>query len=202
MTDVVDHRDLIVDQIIAVNEKIDALTSRRAMLKERLIESTIVAGAAFRREEPTRDEIVEWIADATKRGERARITGIPTAARKGVGLTQGELQKMRWDLRHAWPPDQTHGGGVCDSDDHMPRSGPVIYALYDCLGRMSYVGRTINFRQRLNSHRNEKGPLTVHRWEVWICDTEEQMCDLEAILIEQHRPRLNKRQEKRNGAAA
>lgn len=204
LVDVVDHRTLLAAQIEATTARINDLKDKRAMLRDHLLEATVVASAAFRRDEgPTGDAMVGWVRAASAEGKRLQISGMRGAALEGLGLTLGDLSKLTWDLENSWPDGQKHGGGLCEWVDgsKWPRSGPTVYALFDCMGRLAYVGRTTNFRNRVKTHRREKGPLVAHRWEAWTCETEDEMRDLEAILIDQHQPRKNKRTEPRNGAA-
>jgi hypothetical protein len=199
----IDHAKLLADQIVSVNERIDDMKAKREMLRQRLLETTVVDSAAFRRLDPSNEEIVAWVQKASAQGRGIGINGMSTAALEGLGMTKGELMKIKWDLDHAWPEDQKHGGGSAEWSDETrwPRTGPTVYALFDVFGNLSYVGRTGNFRSRLKTHRREKGATNVDTWEAWSCSSDAEMRDLEAILIDQHQPTLNKRPESRNGAA-
>lgn len=199
----VSHWSLLAEQIEAVNERIDSLKAKRAMLRARLLETTVVDAAAFMRTGPNGDQVMEWVHDAIELGRGLKVTGVRDACLEGMGLSLGDYSKLKWDRDNCWPAEQKHGGGPCEwsTATKWPRHGPTVYALFDETGRMSYIGRTIDFRNRVKAHRKEKGPTAVHTWEAWSCETEAEMCDLEAILITQHDPCHNKRYESRNGAA-
>lgn len=77
-----------------------------------------------------------------------------------------------------------------------PRKG--INCVYLLLkdNQVIYIGRSANLKSRLNQHRRDKD---FDNSEFHRCDSLNQAKDLEAILIQQHRPILNQRIEKRTG---
>lgn len=196
----IDHRTLLGEHLSSVDDKLRDLQAKRDTLKQRLLETVTVEAAAFIRTDPTPAEIVDWVERAAT---LARVTGLRPAALAGLGISVDRYRKMRWVHNRCWASGQRHGGGLChaDPDTLWPRIGPTVYALRDVDGTIVYIGLTQDFRTRLISHNYTKRDA-IHSWEAWACDTEAEMRDLEAILIDQHRPRLNKRVETRNGAAA
>jgi predicted GIY-YIG superfamily endonuclease len=74
---------------------------------------------------------------------------------------------------------------------------PVVYVLLR-RGTIVYVGQSTDVKSRVSSHRRTKSFDAV---ELYVCDSQLEAADLEAVLIDQHRPQYNKRIERRNGAA-
>jgi hypothetical protein len=77
-----------------------------------------------------------------------------------------------------------------------PRKG--IHCVYLLIkdSEVVYVGRSQNLKLRLKQHRRDKD---FDRHEFYRCESIDKAKDLEAVLIQQHRPRLNQRIEKRSG---
>lgn len=66
----------------------------------------------------------------------------------------------------------------------------VVYALRNWQGQIVYVGRTANLKRRIARHRSNGIPFVdyVH----WRC-FEPELASREIELIDQHRPRFNRR---------
>lgn len=76
------------------------------------------------------------------------------------------------------------------------RGGEPAHAVYllKLAGEVVYIGRSRNVRVRVKDHRRDK---TFDSVEVIPVDSAHAACDLEAVLLQQHRPRLNRRIEQR-----
>lgn len=75
----------------------------------------------------------------------------------------------------------------------------VVYLLLDG-SEVVYIGCTRTAVKRLAQHRKRRRQDSEFQWdstEFIRCDSEEHARDLEAILQQQHRPKYNKRIEKR-----
>lgn len=78
---------------------------------------------------------------------------------------------------------------------YPPRGIPCVYLLL--LGAdVVYVGRSEHVKPRIERHKKDKRGL-FNGAEIIECLSTEAMIDLEAVLIEQHRPSLNVRHERR-----
>lgn len=75
--------------------------------------------------------------------------------------------------------------------------GPGVEAVYALIdgGQVVYVGRTSHLSQRLKAHRRNGN--TFDEWETYPCESRKHARDLEAVLIQQHRPPRNRRIETR-----
>lgn len=70
-----------------------------------------------------------------------------------------------------------------------------VYRLYDTDEQLIYVGSTTNIRTRLGAHKS-KG---FARYETVECETRDEALTLEAQIIGQERPLLNKRMPPKPG---
>lgn len=70
----------------------------------------------------------------------------------------------------------------------------LVYVLIDN-NKIVYVGRSTNLKARLRQHRKDK---VFDRFEYKICANHNEMKDLEALLIQQFKPKYNVRVEKRS----
>lgn len=79
---------------------------------------------------------------------------------------------------------------------------PGVYFFYDVMGKLLYIGQSLNLRARVSSYRHvspERHPRRilrlVHRiarieWQT--CETAEEAIELERVLLLQHRPPFNR----------
>lgn len=118
-----------------------------------------------------------------------------------IGWTVDIPRAMAWD-RYDLMRAQVRAAVIAScvrqvNRDNQP--GPhAVYWLMQDPADVVYVGRSKDVISRVWSHRQSKD---FDSWD-WIdCDSAHEQADLEAILIDQHKPILNKRREKRNGAA-
>ena len=77
-----------------------------------------------------------------------------------------------------------------------PRKG--IHCVYLLIkdSEVIYIGRSQNLKIRLGQHKRDKD---FDKHEFYRCESINKAKDLEAVLIQQHRPILNQRIEKRTG---
>lgn len=77
-----------------------------------------------------------------------------------------------------------------------PRKG--IHCVYLLLkeNQVVYIGRSSNLKARLKQHKKDKD---FDSSQFYRCESFNDSRDLEAVLIQQHRPTLNLRIEKRSG---
>jgi predicted GIY-YIG superfamily endonuclease len=126
-----------------------------------------------------------------------------------IDMTEEDMVRLAQFGR--WENDQLRGWGFWPLDDlteedcywPTPAPGtPCVYVLMNEAEEIVYIGKSRNVRARLRTHweNPDKRPY-LNSWEVRVCVSLPEMDDLEAILIHQHRPILNKKLERRNGAA-
>lgn len=70
----------------------------------------------------------------------------------------------------------------------------VVYVLIED-GQVVYIGISAHVRERFKQHRRNGN--TFDEWEIYPCESRKAARDLEAVLIQQHRPPRNRRVESR-----
>lgn len=163
-----------LDHAIRIRQKIDRLEATYR-------ESVAALDASISRHKWTFYEALELYAAIP---DDKRFTWISTAFSK-TGWSRGEI-------RYSIQEDDDRGGIL---NRYIPPKGtPTVYALIED-GQVVYVGRSMNVRNRMKQHR--KSGNTYDDYEIYICGSDNEMKDLEAVLIQQHHPRRNVRVERR-----
>jgi hypothetical protein len=169
------------DDVAANIDHIKRLRSKIQSLEEIYNESADALIASIKRHRWSVDEAI-LLSESVPRGRGFRFMGnaIPASGWNGRQISQ--IIKDR-RLR------QEQG------NQFIPRHGtPCVYVLR-LHGVTVYVGRSINVRERMKTHR--KTGNTYDAYEIYICESKKEMIDLEAVLIQQHRPIRNRRIERR-----
>lgn len=102
--------------------------------------------------------------------------------------------------RTGWTMDKAKRVLHADHVKTNPRNSMVgsgiecVYALIEA-GEVVYVGISRNVSQRFKAHRRSGN--TFDEWEIYPCENRKAARDLEAVLIQQHRPARNVRVERR-----
>jgi excinuclease ABC subunit C len=95
--------------------------------------------------------------------------------------------------------DQTLFEALIQQAQHSP-TGPGVYVMRNMQGRILYVGKARNLRNRLKSYFNKSKPDNqktrillnqIARFETTLTHTEKEALILESNLIKRHRPRYN-----------
>lgn len=131
-----------------------------------------------------------------KQAQREAMQAAAEAAKRWRPVDMKVAQRLCDDLRDAEIP---HRGLVREAlhvgNNKLRVDRCVVYALVS-EGVIVYVGRSMNaVKERVRSH-DSAGKIfdEVHLYQ---CRSESHMRDLEAVLIDQHRPLYNIRQERR-----
>lgn len=186
------------DHAEALAGKVRGIDARRKILKEACAETIVqAAGELCRDGRPPFGERVQfwaWMKSLDIPGAAERVSRM-------FGTSTPMMASAVKALENGWDPNSNEISAEKGKPPllYPDRGDPCVYAFHDNAGVIIYVGRSENLRGRMKHHEHKN---KAAGWRAWICQTRSEMVDLEAILIIQHRPRLNYRIESRNGSAA
>ena len=190
-----------LDQIVAIDRKIDGLREKKVGAEEAFLHRTRVlyAEGGF-----TVSDLLDladtWIPCFFEPEWEERWAA--------AGLPKVEFLRMLWadgikytangphgswtnypDKREAPPGFVRHTAS--DENPMPPRGQNVVYILYDGSSTPCYVGSTGDFSKRLKWHLKDGKPVVV--WVAYPCESREAAYALEDRLLKQHMPYLNKK---------
>lgn len=111
---------------------------------------------------------------------------IPITAAEVVGYARSRPHRRPNESGGSWSGPYPFDDGPTPGD-----AIAVAYVLYDHLDKICYIGSTGGFRGRLNRHAREGKRFTS--WRAYPCRSRKDAYALEARLIREHGPYLNKK---------
>lgn len=202
LADLVTGAQATLDQIVAMDKKIDHLREKKVNAEEAFLcrTKTLYTQGIF-----TIDDLVSlsetWVPCyfEPEWEERWIEAGLPAPS---------ELRGI-WAETIKYTPTGPHGSWTnydplwdkslpdwvssTPSDDNPmpPRGQNVVYVLYDAFSTPCYVGSSGDFPARLKWHLKDGKPVRV--WIAYPCDSRQAAYALEDRLLKQHLPYLNRK---------
>jgi hypothetical protein len=110
---------------------------------------------------------------------------IPVTAKQLVALARRMTYHQPNGPAGTWEGPYPFDDGTTPGD-----ATSVTYVLFDRLGQCCYIGSTGHFRSRLHQHARDGKAFTY--WHAYPCTSRAEAYRLEAQLVQQHAPYLNK----------
>lgn len=202
LLDLVEGSRATLNQIIAMDQKIDSLREKKVAAEEAFLHRAriLYSEGLF-----DADDLL-WLARSDAQcyfepdwEERWTAAGLPPVAElmdlwaEGLKYTRNGPHGSWTNYDPAWDDSLPDWVSATPSDDNPmpPRGQNVVYVLYDASSTPCYVGSSGDFPARLKWHLKDGKPVRV--WIAYPCDSRQAAYALEDRLLKQHLPYLNKK---------